>query len=332
MIAIVSSPASATARAHPNIAFIKYWGNRDHNLRLPVNSSLSMNLDGLITETQVRWDSSLSEDTLTLNGQAAEVGALRRVSSHLDHLRRRLGLSARAHVTSQNNFPMGAGIASSAAAFAALTLAGVAAAGAELTERELSTLARLGSGSASRSVPGGFVKWHAGDGHDDSYAESIAGPDYWALMDLIAVVSSGHKAVGSTEGHQSAETSDLQSARVAGAAQRVAICEAAILARDFARFAEVVEHDSNLMHAVMMTSRPPLFYWLPPTLTVMSEVRRWRAEGVEVCYTLDAGPNIHCLCSAAHAERVYEQLRQIDGVQDVLRAGVGAGAYLLPTA
>lgn len=317
---------SATARAHPNIAFIKYWGNADDRLRLPANPSLSMNLDGLYTETTVTWQDDINADQLVLNGQPETGPALRRVSTHLDALRERLGIQGFAAVRSANNFPMGTGIASSAASFAALTLAATAAAGLSLTERELSALARLGSGSASRSIPGGYVEWHAGKTHEASFAESIAPPEHWALVDVIAVVSSQHKKVGSQEGHQTATTSDLQPARVAGAAARLATCKAAILDRDFPTFAEVVERDSNLMHAVMMTSRPPLFYWLSPTLTIMEQVRQWRLDGLSVCYTLDAGPNVHCICTKKDAEQVKQGLAAVSGVLEVRAADVGGAA------
>lgn len=325
------NPQTATARAHPNIAFIKYWGNRDDGLRLPANSSLSMNLDGLDTETTVAWEPGLPEDTLVLNGAAAGEPARARVSAHLEALRVRLGLPPDLHarVVSANTFPTGAGIASSAASFAALTVAAVAAAGAVLTEHELSTLARLGSGSAARSVPSGFVRWHAADTHADSYAESIAPPDHWDLVDLIAVVSREHKAVGSTTGHASARTSELQAARVAGAGTRLATCERALLARDFDAFAEVVERDSNLMHAVMMTSRPPLFYWLPASLAIMDAVRRWRADGARACYTLDAGPNVHVLCLRADATRIEAELRARPDVLEVRAASAGGPARVV---
>lgn len=318
----------ATARANSNIAFIKYWGNADEALRLPMNPSLSMNLDGLYTETTVRWHDAAT-DTLTINGEAANAKAAQRVSQHLDAVRARLGLDARADVVSANNFPMGAGIASSAASFAALTVAAVAAAGATLDERELSCLARLGSGSASRSVPTGFVEWTTGTTHEESYAFTVAPRDHWALVDVVALVSAGHKDVGSREGHTSAPMSEFQAARVATAQARLDACKAALLDRDFAAFATVVEHDSDMMHAVMMTSKPPLFYWLPASLAAMDAVRRMRADGLNVCYTLDAGPNVHCLCTAEDADAVEAAVAQIPGVQGVLRAAVGGGAVVI---
>jgi len=325
----MTSQRRATAQAPANIAFIKYWGNRDHRWNLPQNSSLSMNLDGLYAQTTVTWTDDQPEDTLILNGEPAAPDALARVSTHLDILRSRLNLHARAAVVSKNNFPMGAGIASSAAAFAALTVAGASAAGAELSERELTTIARIGSGSASRSIPSGYVEWLAGNSHEESFAESIAAPDHWSLVDVIAVVSQDHKRVGSKAGHRSADTSDLQAARVSGAESRLAVCRRAVLERDFTTFAKVVELDSNLMHAVMMTSDPPLFYWLPPTLTIMEAVRGWRADGLHVCYTLDAGANVHCLCERESVDAVSAALRAISGVVDVRIASAGQGARLI---
>ena len=318
-----------TARANANIAFIKYWGNQDDDLRLPANPSISMNLDGLYAQTTVFWDNGLKADELTLNGTVQTGDSLRRVSEHLNVLRLRLDIKQYAHVVSDNNFPTGTGIASSAAAFAALTVAGVRAAGEALSERELTTLARLGSGSAARSVPAGFVEWYTGATHEDSFAQSFAPPDYWDIVDVIAIVSQQHKAVGSSAGHRSADTSDLQQARVAGAQVRFETCKRAILDRDFSSFADVVEQDSNLMHAVMMTSRPPLFYWLPPTLTIMNNVRRWRAEGIQVCYTLDAGPNVHCICVRNDAEEVSTRLKAVSDVLDVRVAGPGGGAQII---
>lgn len=320
----------ATARAHPNIAFIKYWGNADETLRLPMNPSISMNLDGLYTQTTVTWDDTLNEDVLILNGQVESGKALERVSHHLERMRQYLGIMGFARVESHNNFPTGTGIASSASAFAALTVAAAGASGKDVPERVLTTLARTGSGSASRSIPAGFVRWFAGKTHEESYAESFAPPEYWDIVDVIAIVSDKHKTTGSQEGHQTAATSDLQMARVAGARERFNICQQAILECNFATFAEVVEHDSNLMHAVMMTSRPPLFYWLPSTLTIMDNIRQWRAGGLKVCYTLDAGPNVHCICVTKDADKVRERLGNLSGIVDIRMAPAGRGAWLIP--
>ncbi len=329
---LMASPDNiASARAHSNIAFIKYWGNRNHKLRLPANSSLSMNLADLHTTTTVEWSSALTVDSLAINGSPAGETALVRVRQHLDALRRRLNTDLRARVDSTNNFPMGAGIASSASAFAALTLAAVTACGTALDERELSTMARLGSGSAARSIPPGFVEWRAGDSHESSYAETFADRDRWDLVDVIAIVSRRHKRIGSSAGHRTADSSVLQPARVESAETRLRAVKIAISERDFERFARTVEEDSNLMHAVMMTSNPPLFYWQPLSLAIMESVRHWReSDALQVCYTLDAGPNVHCICRASDAPAVAAKLRAISPEIDIVQSRVGGGATVIP--
>ena len=320
---------TSSALAHPNIAFIKYWGNRDDALRLPVSGSISMNLTGLETRTTVTWDASLSSDSLTLNGVPASGPALERVSGFLDIVRQMAGFDLCAAVASENNFPMGTGIASSASAFAALSLAASHAAGLSLSESELSRLARRGSGSACRSVPGGFVEWLPGSGDADSYAVSIAPPDAWELVDCVAILSSEHKATGSARGNTLAGTSPLQAARVADAPRRLDICRKAILERDFAAFAEIVELDSNLMHAVMMTSTPPLFYWQPETLTILQAVRDARSRGLPACTTVDAGPNVHVICEKSAAGETLQLIGSLPGVREVRAAQVGGPARLV---
>ncbi|HUH96115.1 MAG TPA: diphosphomevalonate decarboxylase [Anaerolineales bacterium] len=320
---------SVTALAHPNVAAIKYWGNRDDALRLPVNGSISVNLDGLFTRTSVSFQPSLPFDELIINGREVAGAALERVSLILDLVRERAGIGDRAEIVSENNFPSGAGIASSASAFAALALASSKAAGLILSESELSRLARRGSGSAARSIPDGFVEWQMGTGDADSFAYSIASREHWALTDCIAIINAAHKKTGSTEGHARAGTSPLQAARVADAPRRIEICRRAILERDFDSFASIVELDSDMLHAVMMTSQPALHYWLPASMAVMQAVREWRAAGASACYTVDAGANVHVLCLEAEAHELAMRLRQISGVQEALTARVGGPARIV---
>jgi len=287
-----------------------------------------MNLAGLVTRTSVSFHELVQEDTLSLNGKIITGLALQRVSAFLDLVRQMAGIHTRAEVNSASNFPSGAGIASSAAAFAALALAATRASGIELDEAGLSRLARRGSGSACRSIPGGFVEWQVGTGDADSYAVSIAPPGYWPLVDCVAIVSSDPKATGSTEGQALAGTSPLQANRVADAPRRLEVCRNAILQRDFAAFAGMVELDSNMLHAVMMTSTPALFYWQPATLTVMQAVQAARAKGLPVCYSIDAGPNIHVITEVAEQERTANLLRGLPGVQEVRAAQVGGPARI----
>ena len=318
-----------TAIAHPNIAFIKYWGNRDDALRLPLNGSISMNLSGMESCTSVQFDEALECDAFELNGEAQSGASLQRVSQFLDHVRRLAGSSHYARVSSTNNFPTGAGIASSASAFAALAMAASKAAGLNLSQKDLSRLARLGSGSACRSIPDGFVEWLPGDDDASSYAVSIAPRDHWDLVDAVAVISQEHKPIGSSAGHKLAHTSPLNAQRVLDAPERLKACREALLGRDFARFAEVVELDSNYMHAVMRTSNPPLVYWEPATEVLLWQIWQWRKQGHAICATVDAGPNVHVLTLKSELEWLQKALLELPGVKNVLVGEPADGARLI---
>jgi len=320
----------ASAIAHPNIALIKYWGNKDHELRIPANGSISMTLDKLETRTTVSFNSSLIEDTLTLNQVSQNGPSLKRVCTVLDIIRKIADISSKAEVISESNFPLGAGIASSASGFAALSVAAATAAQLDLKPIELSKIARIGSGSACRSVLGGYVEWKAGTNHDDSYALQLAEQDHWELIDLVVIVEKGHKTIGSTSGHKLAETSPYQKARVQDTKRRLEICRNAILLKDFHTLATIVEEDSNMMHAVMMTSNPQLLYWKPETITVMKFVQDLRMEGMEVCFTIDAGPNVHCLCTPTYKDELSSMLQQLPGVLDVIHSSPGGAARIIP--
>jgi diphosphomevalonate decarboxylase len=317
----------ATAVAHPNIAFIKYWGQAEAALHLPANPSISMVLDCLQTRTTVHFCEELGEDEVVIDATRASAPARDRVIAHLDRVRALANSSLAARVRSESNFPTGAGLASSASAFAALTVAATAALGLELSPGQLSALARLGSGSACRSIPAGFVEWTAQpDG--GSAARSIAPPDHWALCDCIALVSTLHKRISSISGHEAAPSSPLHTARVKEAVLRVPAGRRAIEERDLSSLGRIMERDAVMMHAVAMTSVPPIYYWTPETMRVVRAVIAWRAAGLPVYYTIDAGPNVHCLCEAAHRGEIERRLRSLPGVQQVLVACPGDGARL----
>lgn len=317
-----------TAVSCANIAFIKYWGRKDHALRLPLNSSISMNLDHATTTTTVEFDAALGSDRFTLKGAKTSAQVAQRVTAHLDRIRQRADVTLWARVVSQNSFPMGAGIASSASAFAALTAAACAAVGLELDQRELTILARLGSGSACRSIPAGFVEWHTAETSDSSYAEQIAPPDHWDLRDLIAIVQTEHKKVGSTKGHELVDPSPFAAARLAAAERALPIVRDALRARDFATFGEETEQEAIRMHAVTMTSQPSILYWSPETVRLLHAVRAWRAAGLPAYFTIDAGANVHVLCEGQHADTLITQLRALAGVVDVIENQPGPGTRL----
>ncbi|HWG92370.1 MAG TPA: diphosphomevalonate decarboxylase [Candidatus Thermoplasmatota archaeon] len=319
----------ATAVAHPNIALIKYWGRLDDDLNLPLTNSLSMTLDALSTTTTVEWDPRLKDHEVTINGEPQQGKPRFRVAKHLERLKERLHHEGYARVASVNNFPMGSGIASSASAFAALTGAAFAALGIDADAEELTTFARLGSGSAARSIHGGFVEWVAGARHEDSYAYQLAPESHWDLKDVVVVVSEEEKKVGSTEGHEIARTSPFLDARLAHLHTSLALARASVLERDLKALGEVAELDALSMHAVMMTSSPSLLYWSPETVRLLQAVRRFRDEELEAYFTLDAGPNVHLLTTAANVDDLVGRLRE-EGIakERILVNGPGPGLTL----
>ncbi|MBA3470298.1 MAG: diphosphomevalonate decarboxylase [Herpetosiphonaceae bacterium] len=333
---MTNSPQTATAVACANIAFIKYWGQSDSGLTLPTNGSISLNLDGCLTETTVRCDPELERDQvwLALHGgeeMRASGRPYERVMAQINRLRTLAGSTMPVEVRSRNNFPSDAGIASSAAAFAALTRAAVEAFQLEVDERELSRLTRLsGSGSACRSIPAGFVEWYNDGTHQGSYAEQIAPSSHWALVDIVAVVNTQAKHVSSTHGHDLAPTSAYFPARLSEVPARLAEVRRAISERDLERLGVAAEADAMSMHVVAMTAQPPTMYWQPATLSVMQAVQRWRAQdNLHSYWTIDAGPNVHVICEAKDAPEVEARLCELSAVQWTIANGPGHEARLV---
>ena len=318
---------ASTAFAHSNIAFIKYWGDLDSKIHLPENGSISMTLGALSIRMTCEFDPLFPSDSLIINQVRATNPQLQRVSNFLDHVRKISGLTHFAHISSQFFFPPDSGLASSAASFAALAAAATKAAGLNLAEKDLSRLARLGSGSAARSIPPGFVEWSAGSSDVDSFSVSIAPPDYWDLLDSIIIVNRSPKQYPSLEGHRLAHSSILQKSRVEDAPRRLDICRSAILNRDFSALAEIAELDSNLLHTVTMTSHPPIFYWSPISLLLIKETIKLRKSGFPVFYTLDAGENVHIISPASYAGRVNYHFESIPGVLEIIQSGPGLGVH-----
>ncbi len=326
---------TATAKAPSNIAFVKYWGVADTALTIPYNESISMNLDACLTTTTVTFYDRLAEDEVAIAWyeQPPRPVAGRqydRVVAQLDRVRARAGITARARVASANNFPADAGIASSAAAFAALTLAAVTAAGLRLDERQLSILTRQsGSGSACRSIPDGFVHWH-NDGTDaGSYATSVAAPDAWAISDVVAIVDAGVKRVTSADNHMRAATSPYFPVRLQEVPGRIAQTLLAIRDHDLGMLGAVCEADAVSLHVVAMTSVPPTFYWNAGTLAIVHALYRWRDEGLFAYFTMDAGANVHVICAAGNSREIDRRLREIPEVQWTIVNGPARGAHLV---
>jgi diphosphomevalonate decarboxylase len=321
----------ASARARANIALVKYWGKADERLNTPAVGSISITLEALWSETEVHFLSELSEDRFVLNGERRG-GQLARVSACLDVLRQRAGIVTRADVMSRNNFPTGAGLASSASGFAALAAAANAALELGLTDRELSIVARRGSGSAARSIFGGYVEMHAGCAADgsDSFAEPLASASTWPLDVVVAITETAEKAVGSGPGMQrSAESSPYYAAWVETSARDLATAREAIAGRDFDKLAAVAEHSCLKMHATAMASEPGLLYWNPATVECIETVRALRRDGVPVFFTIDAGPQVKAICEPAARATVSAALGSLPGVVKELASGLGPGVELL---
>lgn len=235
----------ATAIAHPNIALVKYWGKRDSALNLPAAGSLSLTLDGLRTRTTVHFDATQSRDLIILNGNAQAGRKAQRISRFLDILREMAQVRAAAVVHTDNDFPTAAGLASSSSGFAALAAAASTALQLPLTLPQLSVLARRGSGSAARSVLGGFVEMLPGQEEDgaDAYAIPVADVDHWNLQCLMVLTSSGEKSIGSTEAmNHTATTSPYYDAWVQSVPADLERARHAIAQKDFFALAQVAEH------------------------------------------------------------------------------------------
>jgi len=322
----------ARAVAHPNIALIKYWGKRNRALNLPSVGSISITLDTLAADTQVIFDDAFKADEFILNGVHDGAGATR-VSRFLDLFRQRAGVRCAARVTSDNNFPTGAGLASSAAGFAALARAVDAALGLDLDRRTLSILARRGSGSAGRSLLGGFVEQHKGEGVDDdadAFCEPLLPAADWPLRVVVAITATGAKATSSTDGmSRSAETSPYFSSWVDAQGQDLEQARAAIVARDFTALAALAEFSCMKMHGLAMGSRPPLMYFNGATVDCMNAIVALRAEGVPVFFTVDAGPQVKAICAPDCAGVVAERLSRVAGVKTTRCCGLGCGARVV---
>ncbi|MEM1089336.1 MAG: diphosphomevalonate decarboxylase [Pseudomonadota bacterium] len=311
------------ARAHPNIALIKYWGKSDLSTNLPSAGSLSVTLDGFTTDTTV---AKAASDELLLNGEPGGAQA-DRVFRWLDAcLTHRPPL----HIDTRNNFPTAAGLASSASGFAALALAVDALLELGMSKAELSVLARRGSGSAARSIFGGFVQLKLGQDSDSTTAAPLLDAARWPLEVVIAVTQAGPKETSSGEGmERSRLTSPLYQAWTECVPGDLEKARDAIERRDFGALAEVSEASFLAMHAVMISSRPGLLYMKPASLRCVERVRELRREGLAAFCTMDAGPQVKIICLPEAADDVEAALRETPGVVELHRVGLGPGAHLV---
>ena len=321
---------SATARAGANIALVKYWGKRDARLNLPAAGSISVTLADLETRTTVSPLPDLDADELSLDGQPA---CAERIAPVLDRFRMLSGCNLYCRVESTNSFPTGAGLASSASGFAALVVAADAAFGTRLDHTRLSEQARLGSGSAARSIFGGFVEMVAGTRVDgsDAVACPLLDAGDWPLEVVVAVTEAGAKSVPSTDGmNRTMKTSPYYQAWVESVPADLEQARKSIAATDFDLLAEVAESSALKMHASALAAQPGLLYWNAATVACLHEVRALRAAGTGVFFTVDAGPQVKAICLPGQGAQVAARLADIPGVVRMIESGLGPGAGVLP--
>lgn len=321
----------ATAIAPSNIAFTKYWGRKDEALRLPENGSIAMCLSNLLTTTTVEFSEKFRKDQITINGGGLEEGEAERVIKHLDRIRSLANIDLKAKVVSNNNFPSGTGLSSSASGFAALTLAGSAAAGLKLSQKELSILARQGSGSACRSIPEGIVEWLDGNTSESSYAKQIFPKNHWKIADVVAVVSEGKKEIPTSQGMKTARSSPFMSTRLSYMKQKNNKVKKLIKQKNFKEFGELIEAEAIELHTIMLTQRPALIYWTTGTLQIMKLIPHWRKEGIEVYFTINTGQDIHLICEQKSIKKIRNKLKKLDFVKDIIVNTPGKGVWLSKT-
>jgi diphosphomevalonate decarboxylase len=306
-------------RAHPNIALVKYWGKASGEGNVPATPSLSITLDSLTTTTEIR---DADADIFELDGRPV---ADAKVTECLANLRRRHTVPP-LHIRSRNNFPTAAGLASSASGFAALVTAIDAHCNLHLTSRLRSDYARQASGSAARSIFGGFVALRG----PNWQAEMLAAPADWPLKVVIAIAAAKAKAVSSSEGmRRSAATSPYYPSWVTSTGQDFETAISLVAHRDFAGLAELAEFSCLKMHGLMLSSRPGLIYWNPATVACMHRIRELRSNGLPVFFTIDAGPQVKAVCLPDAAAEVAAALAEVDGVHEILVSGLGEGAVLV---
>ncbi len=322
---------TAIAMACANIALIKYWGKRDAVLNLPAVGSISLTLEALQTKTRLSYSSDLENDQLSINDELITGAELARVQKFMSVIRQDYHFDQYARIESINNFPTGAGLASSASAFAALGLAATSAAGIHLSPKDLSILSRKGSGSAARSVYGGFVEMKMGttaDGYED-FAIQIEPAKYWDLRLLILVTSRKKKSIGSTEAMKiSADTSPYFGKWVESSVLDLENMRNAIRSKDFEKLGNLAEHSALKMHAVMMSATPSVLYWNQKTIELIHFIQKIRKMGIPAYFTIDAGPQVKVITLPEYVSKLKNEFQTIQGIEEIIESKLGQDAGL----
>lgn len=320
------SKTKITARAHTNIALIKYWGKANQKLKLPTTSSLSLTLNDFYTDTSVLFNEKLTEDQITFNGKPLSGKKAQRIIDFLDLVRNLAKLNVYAEVSTINKVPTAAGLASSASGFAALAAAASKAIGLELSKRELSRLARQGSGSATRSIYGGFVEWEKGTSDETSYAVPFDEHVDWPINVVAVMVNQAEKQMSSSKGMQiSVNTSPYYSAWEKVCAQALEKIKVAIKNHNFNEMGKIAEENAMQMHALTLSSSPDFTYFDADSLKVMNLVHQLRKNGLACYFTMDAGPNVKILVEQQNTAKLVNELEKEFGSDKVVVTTPGPG-------
>lgn len=320
---------SKWTRAYTNIALIKYWGKADEALKIPMNNSLSLTLDAFYTDTKVTFDPTLDEDELFIDGKLEDEKALEKAQIILDWVRSEAGIADFAKIESINQVPTAAGLASSASGLAALAGAASLAAGLDLSKTELSRLARKGSGSASRSIYGGFAEWQKGTKDADSYAIPIDDAA-WDIGMVFIIVEDQEKEISSTEGmRRVVESSPYYDAWLQSTKEDLAAIKEAIAERNFEQLGKISESNAMKMHALNLSAQPPFNYWSPDSIAAMRKVQELRDLGYSAYFTMDAGPNVKIISKKSEIEEIYEELLKDYSADQLVKAYPGPGIQYL---
>lgn len=316
-------------RAHTNIALIKYWGKENEEWIIPKNNSLSLTLDAFYTDTRVTFDKNLQEDELILDGIKQDDSALTKVQRVLEDVRAKAGCQLKARVESKNHVPTAAGLASSASGLAALAGAASHSAGLSLSDKELSKLARIGSGSASRSIYGGFSEWIKGQDHDSSFAVPVDDAQ-WDIGMLFIIVNDAVKEVSSRDGmRRTVETSPFYEGWLSSLDDDLSEMKLAISERDLEKVGRIAERNALKMHATTLGANPPFTYWTAESMTAMNAVRDLRKKGYTAYFTMDAGPNVKLICKQTQLSELKTLLKDTFNENQLIEARPGPGLHLL---
>jgi diphosphomevalonate decarboxylase len=325
-----------TALSHPNKALVIYWGNEDDTLRIPTRSSLSMTLQGINQPldyiVSLRTLRSSERDKVIIDGIEDKGDIYSHFVHHLNAMRSYTGFREKVEVTTRKSFPVGTGLAGSAASASALAEAFAGLSGKTSDTRLKSIMARRGSGSASRSVFGGFVKWQKGNSDDSSYSKQLFNEDHWDLRNVIAMVSSNPKKIRSIEGMKLSKKTcpeQIYSSFVSAADPDIEQVSAALSTRDIAKLGASYEEENYLFRQVCLKTTPPLDYWMRGTHDVLEKVANLRKDGIPAYAGTDAGPNVHIFTASKHVERVIRTIQEVEEVLEIIHCRVGEGSRLI---